>query len=106
MTGADPLASIRAPIAEVTGAWATLSLAEIRNSFEDFLIAQGGPRDLTVSEDAFELAGIQACRFTPEGTAERTPILFCHGGAFFPGGSFELSGTTLSDKHALCPHMF
>ena len=82
MTGADPLASIRAPIAEVTGAWATLSLAEIRASFEDFLIAQGGPRDLTVSEDAFELAGIQACRFTPEGTAERTPILFCHGGGY------------------------
>lgn len=82
MTGADPLASIRAPIAEVTGAWMTLSLAEIRNSFEDFLIAQGGPSDPSITHHVYELAGIKACRFTPEGTAERAPILFCHGGGY------------------------
>ncbi len=82
MTGADPLTLIRAPIAEVTGAWMTLSLAEIRNSFEDFLIAQGGPRDPAVSEDAFELAGLRACRFTPKGASDKKPILFCHGGGY------------------------
>lgn len=82
MTDADPLALIRAPIAEVTGAWATLSLAEIRTSFEEFLIAQGGPSDPSIAYHTYEVAGIKACRFTPDGTAERTPILFCHGGGY------------------------
>lgn len=82
MNPADPLASVRTPIAQATSAWATMSLAEIRDHFESFLNAQGGPCDPSIESQFFELAGLQACQFIPQDAVAKEPILFCHGGGY------------------------
>ena len=82
MTAADPLASIRTPIAQATQAWATMTLAGIREHFDAFLTAQGGPRNPSIEAQFFELAGLPACRFTPQDAVAQEPILFCHGGGY------------------------
>lgn len=78
-----------------------MSLAEIRDSFEVFLLAQGGPQDPTVEQQTFELAGLSACRFIPNGASAQSPILFCHGGGY-QIGSITSHASLMSRIASVC----
>jgi monoterpene epsilon-lactone hydrolase len=82
MSEADPLGAIRAPLARTTASWAGMSLAEIRTSFEVFLEEVGrfdGARPL---REDLVLAGLPACRFTPDHAGGKAGILYMHGGGY------------------------
>ncbi|WP_377001202.1 alpha/beta hydrolase [Bordetella pertussis] len=84
MTARDPLAAIRARLAEVTACWqAAESLAQIRASFADYL-AEVGPRGAAMARPRPQpLAPALAGAWIGRGARH---ALYCHGGGFQIGG--------------------
>lgn len=86
-----PVARVRARIAAVTSAWAGgMTLAEIRDSFEEFLGDDAAAPQ--VRRTAVVLAGLPAVAFDPPGAEAGRTLLYCHGGGFQIGSVRSHSG--------------
>ncbi|NBS00886.1 MAG: alpha/beta hydrolase [Rhizobiales bacterium] len=83
MTEHDPYQRARHAITEATASWAGgLSLAEIRSSFEDFLVRAGGPKPAGVTTKPIQIGNMHACWFVPDHANSGPCLLYCHGGGY------------------------
>ncbi len=92
MTAPDPLAPIRARLAEVTAGWAARqSLADIRAGFAAYL-AEVGPQGAALARPRPATAPVPAAWIGPEAAPGSRPALYLHGGGFQIGGIASHSG--------------